>query len=176
VFLIQLGYIVGDQALDKILLSYYSSWRFKHPNPDDFIQIAEKVSGLQLGWYQDFWIKSTKKIDYAIDSLWEVNGKTKIRLHMLGQVPMPVDVTLQFKDGSKELSYIPLYSMFGTKPVEDKSVQRTVYDAWKWTDPTYVYEVNHKLTDLKSIEIDASHRMADVNRNNNKLELKWGAE
>ena len=176
VFLVQLGYIVGEQTMDKILLSYYNSWRFKHPNPDDFFQIAEKVSGLQLGWYQDFWIKSTKKIDYAIDSLWEVNGKTKIRLRMLGQVPMPIDVSLQFRDGSKELSYIPLYSMFGAKPVEDKSVPRMVYEAWKWTSPTYVYEVNHKLTDLKSIEIDASHRLADVNRNNNKLELKWGPE
>jgi hypothetical protein len=176
VFLVQLGYIVGEQNLDKILLSYYHSWRFKHPNPDDFFQIAEKVSGLQLDWYQDFWIKSTKKIDYAIDSLWEVNGKTKIRLHMLGQVPMPIDVSLQFKDGSKELSYIPLYSMFGAKPSEDKAVPRIVYEAWKWTSTTYVYEVNHKLTDLRSIEIDASHRMADVNRNNNKLELKWGSE
>ena len=48
---------------------------------------------MQLDWYQDFWIKSIKKIDYGIDSLWEVNGKTRIRLRMLGQVPMPIDVT-----------------------------------------------------------------------------------
>jgi hypothetical protein len=173
VFMIQLGYIVGEQVMDKILLSYYSTWRFKHPNPEDFFQIAEKVSGLQLDWYQDFWIKSTKKIDYAIDSLWEINGKTKIRLHMLGQVPMPIDVLLQYKDNSKELAYIPLYSMFGSKRDENESIPRTTFEAWKWTSPTYVFEVNHKLTDLRLVEIDPSHRMADVNRNNNKLELKW---
>jgi len=173
VFMIQLGYIVGEQTLDRILLEYYREWRFKHPNAEDFFRVAEKVSNMQLDWYNDFWIKSIKKIDYGIDSLWEVNGKTKIRLRMLGQVPMPIDVLLQFRDGSKEQAYIPLYSMFGTKPDENKTIPRYVYEPWKWTNTTYEFEVNHKLTDLRIIEIDASHRMADVNRNNNKLELKW---
>ena len=169
----QLGYIVGQQALDKILLAYYQEWRFKHPNADDFFRVAEKVSGMQLDWYQDFWIGSIKKIDYGIDSLWEVNGKTRIRLRNLGQVPMPIDLMLQFRDGSRELAYIPLYSMFGTKPEEEKNIPRTVNEPWKWTSTEYEFEINHKLTDLKIIEIDASHRMADVNRNNNRLELKW---
>ncbi len=173
VFMVQLGYIVGDQVLNKILLEYYSEWRFKHPNADDFFRVAEKVSNLQLEWYKDFWIKSIKKVDYGIDSLWEVNGKTRIRLRMLGQVPMPIDVLLQYKDGSKELAYIPLYSMFGIKPEEDTKIPRLVFEPWKWTSPSYEFEVNHRLTDLRLIEIDASHRMADVNRNNNKLELKW---
>jgi hypothetical protein len=92
---------------------------------------------------------------------------------MLGQVPMPIDVLLQYKDGSKELAYIPLYSMFGIKPEEDKKIPGFVLEPWKWTSPSYEFEVNHKLTDLRLVEIDASHRMADVNRSNNKLELKW---
>jgi len=173
VFMIQLGYIVGEQTLDKILLEYYREWRFKHPDAGDFFRVAEKVSNLQLDWYEDFWTKSIKKVDYGIDSLWELNGKTRIRLRMIGQVPMPIDVLLQFKDGSRELAYIPLYSMFGAKPEEDKTITRFVYEPWKWTSSSYEFEVNHKLTDLKLIEIDASHRMADVNRNNNRLELKW---
>jgi hypothetical protein len=173
VFMVQLGYIVGQQNLDKILLEYYKTWRFKHPNPNDFFRVAEKVSNIQLKWYDDFWIKSNKKIDYGIDSLWEVNGKTKIRLRMIGQVPMPIDLSLQFKDGSRENAYIPLYSMFGEKPAEDKDIARNVYVPWKWTSREYEFEINHKLTDLKIIEIDPSHRMADVNRNNNRIELKW---
>jgi hypothetical protein len=173
VFMVQLGYIVGDQVLDKILLEYYHEWRFKHPNPNDFFRVAEKVSNIQLDWYEDFWIKSIKKIDYGIDSLWEINGKTRIRLRKIDQMPMPIDVLLQFKDGSKELAYIPLYSMFGAKPEEDKNIPRYTYEPWKWTSPTYEFEVNHRLTDIRLVEIDASHRMADVNRKNNRLELKW---
>ena len=173
VFMVQLGYIVGDEVLDKILLEYYRQWRFKHPNADDFMRIAEKVSDMQLDWYKDFWINGTKSIDYGIDSLWEVNGRTRIRLRMIGKVPMPIDVLLQFKDGSRQLAYIPQYLMFGSKPIENISIPRTTYEPWKWTSPDYEFEINRRLTDLKIIEIDPSHRMADIDRANNRLELHW---
>jgi len=46
--------------LDKILLEYYREWKFKHPNANDFIRVAEKVSGIELQWYKEYWINSTK--------------------------------------------------------------------------------------------------------------------
>ena len=94
VFLSQLGYITGDAVRDKILLEYYRLWRFKHPTPTDFVAVAEKVSGLQLKWYKDYWINTTKSIDYKIDSLWEESGLTKIRIKRLGEMPMPLDVRI----------------------------------------------------------------------------------
>jgi len=169
-FLEQLGYIVGAQVRDKILLQYYWQWRFKHPNATDFIVVAEKVSGMKLDWYKEFWIYSTKTIDYSIDSLWEEGGVSKIRLKNLGLVPMPIDVQLTFKDSTKEAHYIPMSLMFGSKPVEDSSIKRKDYPEWKWTNSTYVIETTRKLTDLKAVEIDPSQRMADVNRKNNKFE------
>lgn len=172
VFLSQLGYIIGNSVRDRVLLEYYKKWKFKHPNVNDFIRVAEQVSNIELDWYKEYWVNSTKTIDYSVDSLWEEAGKTKIRLRMLGQMPMPIDVGLTFKDGSKETVYIPQYLMFGTKPEEDDT-PRTVHEPWKWTHSTYVFEVNQRLMNLKSIEIDPSQRMADVNRRNNKLELNW---
>jgi hypothetical protein len=172
VFLAQLGYIISDSLRDKTLLEYYRQWRFKHPNAGDFVRVAEKVSGIQLDWYKEYWVNTTKTIDYSVDSLWEQNGKTNIRLRMIGQMPMPIDVLLQYKDGSKELVYIPQLIMFGQKPQED-STTRTIKEPWKWTHPTYTFEVSQKLFDIKSIEIDPTWRMADMNRKNNKLELNW---
>jgi len=116
-------------------------------------------------------VNTTKTIDYSIDSLWESNGKVNIRLKMDGKMPMPVDVVLKYRDGSKEMAYIPQYQMFGEKPVEDASIPRTVFAPWKWTHPTYTFELNHRLTDLSVIEIDPSQRMADVDRKKNKLDL-----
>ncbi|MDR3714919.1 MAG: M1 family metallopeptidase [Puia sp.] len=172
-FLEQLGYITGAPVRDRILLEYYRQWRFKHPNAADFIRVAEKVSGLQLDWYKEYWVSTTKTIDYGIDSLWEEGGHTNIRLKMIGKMPMPVDVVLKYKDGSKEMVYIPQYLMFGAKAAEDPSVPATIFDPWKWTDPKYTFQVGRKLLDLKSIEIDPSQRMADVDRTNNKMELNW---
>lgn len=173
VFMEQLGYITGNATRDKILLNYYSSWRFKHPNVNDFIQVAEKASGLKLDWYREYFVNTTKTIDYAIDSLWEEGGVTKIRLANKGKMPMPVDVLLSFKDGSKELHYVPMNLMFGGKPAEDSSLPRKVYDEWNWTNPVYIIETNRKLSDMVVAEIDASHRMTDINRKDNRLEIKW---
>jgi hypothetical protein len=173
VFMEQLGYIVGADVRDAILLEYYRQWRFKHPNVNDFIRVAEKVSGMKLDWYREYWVNTTKTIDYSIDSLWEAGGKTRIRLLDIGLMPMPVDVKVTFRDGSSEWHYVPMYLMFGEKPIEDGRQKRYVYDAWKWTHATYEIETSHKLTDIISVEIDPTQRMADVNRKNNKLELKW---
>jgi hypothetical protein len=173
IFLEQLGYIVSAQVRDKILLEYYRQWRFKHPNAADFIRVAEKVSDMKLDWYKEYWVNSTKTIDYSIDSLWEEGGKTKVRLMRIGLVPMPIDLQISFKDGSKEIHYIPMNLMYGEKPAEDNTVPRKVYEPWKWTSSTYTIETTHKLADFSIAEIDPSLRMADVDRKNNKLELKW---
>jgi hypothetical protein len=172
VFLEQLAYIVGDKVRDNIMLEYYREWKFKHPNPNDFIRVAEKVSDLQLDWYRVYFVNTTKTIDYAIDSLWEEGGKMKVRIRNKGTMPMPVDVMLNFKDGSKELAYIPSYLMFGEKKHEG-DIKRTVFAPWKWTHRIYVFELNRKLLDLKSVEIDPRQQTADMERKDNKLELPW---
>jgi hypothetical protein len=154
-------------------LEYYRQWRFKHPNVNDFMRVAEKVSGLKLDWYKEYWVNSTKTIDYGIDSLWEVGSKTKIRLRRIGKMPMPIDVLIEYKDGTKQLCYIPQYLMFGGKPNEDVSIPRTSYEPWKWTHTEYVFEIERKIADLKIIEIDPTQRMADLERKNNKLEVPW---
>src|SRR6478672_1673281 len=164
VFLEQLGYVIGAKARDKMLLEYYNKWRFKHPNSSDFVKVAEDVSGIQLDWYQMYFVNTTKTIDYAIDSLWEESGATKIRLKRVGLMPMPIDLQLSFKDGHKEICYVPLDMMFAGKEPETTDKTRK-YDFWRWTHPTYTLTVEGKLTDIKQVEIDASKRMADINRN-----------
>ena len=172
IFLVQLGYIVGEETRDKILLAYYRDWRFKHPDADDFMHVAEKVSDVKLDWYKEYWVNGTRTIDYAIDSLWSEGTRTKLRISKIGLMPMPVDVQLTFKDGTKEMHYIPLSLMYGEKPNENPAIPRKSYDAWRWTQDSYIIETDRKLTDIVTAEIDPSLRMADVDRKNNKLELK----
>ncbi len=173
IFMEQLGYIIGASTRDKVLLDYYKVWKFKHPNAQDFINIAEKRSGIKLDWYKEYWTQTTKTIDYSIDSLWEENGVSKIRLKRIGQMPMPIDLQLTFKDGSTEMHNIPLNLMFGNKSQEDLSAKTIVDEEWRWTHPTFTISFNKKLSELLKAEIDPSKRMADVQRSNNSIELKW---
>ncbi len=173
VFMEQLGYITGAAVRDKILLEYYNKWRFKHPNANDFLRLAETMSELKLDWYQEYWVNSTKTIDYSIDSLWEEGGVSKIRLKRIGKMPMPIDLELTYKDGSKETHYIPLNLMYGAKPAERKEQPRTVHPEWRWTHPVYIVEFKRSLRDVKKVEIDPTRRMADVEQKNNVLEIQW---
>ncbi len=170
IFMEQLGYIVGQQTLDKILLAYYNEWRFKHPNPNDFIRVAEKVSNMELQWYKEYWVYTTKTIDYALGDINTVDGKTMVSVKRIGDMPMPVDVLITYKDGSKELHYIPMNLMYGAKEAEN-NMPFFVHDEWKWTQPEYTFAISKPVKDIKEVEIDPSQRMADINRINNKISL-----
>ena len=173
IFMEQLGYIIGAAARDKVLLEYYRIWRFKHPNSNDLIHIAEIVSGIKLDWYKEYFCNTIKTVNYAIDSLWEDGGLSNIRLKRIGQFPMPIDLQLSFKDGSTEMHYIPLNLMFGEKPNENPVQKREVHEEWRWTHPTYTVQFKRSLRDLKEAEIDPSERMMDADRKNNSIILNW---
>lgn len=173
VFMEQLGYVIGAARRDTLLLEYYRQWRFRHPASADLIRLAERVSGQQLDWYKEYWCNTTKTIDYAIDSLWEEDGVSKIRLRKIGQMPMPIDLQLTFKNGHTQMHTIPLNLQYGVKPNEHPDQERMVEEPWRWTHPTYIVQVKERLANLTRVEIDPSRRLADVDPRNNQLILKW---
>ena len=169
-FLGVLGYIIGDSVRDKVLLNYYNTWKFKHPNANDFIRVAEKTSGLQLEWLKEYWVNSTKTIDYGLNDIQATPTGAIISVQRIGKMPAPIEVLITYKDGSTELHYIPLDLMLGNKAAEG-SVTRIIHPECKWVQPTYTFETTKPLSNLKSIEIDPSYRLPDLNRTNNKLEI-----
>lgn len=172
VFLEQLGYVIGSETRDSVLLEYYKRWKLKHPSPDDFMKVAKDVSGLQLDWYKEYFVNTIKTIDYKIDSLWEESGKSIIRLRRIGEMPMPIDLRLTFKDSTTEMHYIPLDLTLGNKPAETDE-KRIIHPEWNWTNRTYLVKFDRKIFDLRKVEIDPTRRMADLDPSNNQLELKW---
>jgi len=169
-FLGYLGYIVGEEKRDQILINYYNTWKFKHPNANDFIRVAEKTTGLQLEWLKEYWVNSTKTIDYGLNDIQAGNNTAIISIQRIGKMPAPLEVLVTYKDGTSELHYIPLDLMLGNKEAEG-SVNRIVHPECKWVQPTYTFETTKPISALKSIEIDPSYRLPDVNRSNNKLEI-----
>ncbi len=169
VFLAQLGYIIGQENLKKTLNRYYDEWKFKHPTPNDFIRIAEKVSGTELDWYLMDWTQTTNTVDYGIKEVSEEGNATKITLARNNNIPMPVDLKVIYADGSEEIRYIPLQMMRGNKPAEG-NLKRTVEKRWAWAYPTYELTIDKPLSEVKKIVIDDSGLMADVNREDNVWE------
>lgn len=168
ILLEQLKYLIGEEIFYKGMLRYYNTWKMKHPSPNDFIRVMEKTSGLQLGWYLRYWTQTTKRIDYGFGAITDANGATLVDIKRIGDFPMPIDLTVTYKDGSKENYYVPMNELLGNKPTDKNTI---VNETWPWVYPTYTLKINHKSADIESLEIDPSQRMADIDRKNNKITL-----
>ncbi|MDH7913771.1 M1 family metallopeptidase [Winogradskyella sp. SYSU M77433] len=155
VFLAQLGYVIGEDNLKKTIKKYFDDFSFKHPKPLDIIRTAERITDFELDWYLIDFAQTTNTIDYAIQS---VDGKS-ITLERIGLMPMPIDLKVTYTDGTTEDFYIPLQMMRGEKPTS-----ATIINDWAWAYPTYTFETKKE---VKSVEIDPSQMMADINRINN---------
>ena len=164
IFLSQLGYIIGEENLAKTLKKYYTDFAFKHPTPNDIKRTAEKVSGIQLDWYLTDWTQTTNTIDYAITDVSADGNKTKITLSRKGLMPMPIDLQIETNRG-EENYYVPLRMMRGEKP---NTSNYTLLEDWPWTHPTYTFTIDMPMSKIKSMTIDPSTLMADINRENNE--------
>jgi len=156
VFLAQLGYLIGEDNLKKTIKKYFKDFSFKHPKPLDIVRTAERITDFELDWYLIDFGQTTNTIDYGIKN---VEGKS-ITFERIGLMPMPLDISVTYTDGSTEDFYIPLQMMRGEKPTA-----ATIVSDWAWARPTYTLQTSK---DVASVEVDPSQMMADINRANNK--------
>lgn len=166
VFLGQLGYIIGFEKLFETLQTYYAEWKFKHPLPNDFRRIAERVSGLHLQWYLTDWTQTTNKIDYALSEVKENGATTILQLERKEAMPMPLEILVVLKNGQNELHYIPISLMRGEKD-NTYPLNWEIHPDWTWANINYRLEINHPKDAIEAIVIDPSNLMADVDKSNN---------
>ena len=161
VFLSQLGYIVGPKTLKKILKRYFNEFKFKHPTPNDFKRVAEKVSDLELEWYLNDWTRTAEKIDYAVTYL-----EGKVVLERKGLIPMPIELVVTFRDETKKHYYIATDLMRGFKKELSSNFEKL--PSWGWASPFYTFPLQKEVI---KIEIDPSGLLADVDLKNNLYKL-----
>ena len=159
IFLSQLEYIIGAENVAKGLKKYFTDFSFKHPTPNDIKRSMEKVSGIHLDWYLNEWTQTLHTIDYGIKA---VDGK-KITLERIGKMPMPIDLEVTYTDGSTENFNIPLRIMRGAKPTS-----ANIIEDWAWANPVYSFDAAKT---VKSVLIDKSGLMADINLENNSFSV-----
>ena len=166
-FLTQLIYLIGKENLLKTLKKYYKDFQFKHPTPNDIKRSAERVSGANLDWYLTDWTQTTNTIDYGIKEVKENANQTTVTLERIGRMPMPIDLLVEYTDGTMESFYIPLRMMSFEKENPNPAVKRTVLSDWAWAFPTKEFSIAKPKSAIKKITIDPSGLMADVKQENN---------
>jgi len=105
-----LRHVVGDSDFFEILRTYYADPRFANKSAltEDFQEVCETVSGMDLDWFFQEWIYGTYRPNYRVSWMYEnLGGTYRVYLH-LDQVQttppqiftMPIDVTITTSQGS----------------------------------------------------------------------------
>lgn len=171
-FLTQLDYLMGNEALQKTLKRYYNEYAFKNPTPNDFIRIAEKVSGMQLQWFLNEFMETDHTADYAISKVEGKGNKTEVTLKRVGRLPLSIDLWVTDKAGNIRYVYVPLRMTYAEKPNTYPAYPRTVLPAWGWGNPTYTFTLDMPLEDIKSITLDPENKSVDTDKENNLYNSK----
>lgn len=170
VYLAQLKHILGSETFKRGMLRYFDMWKFKHPTADDFIHVMELESNMVLDWYNEYFVQSTKTIDYAVSNFFSNQTKSVAVIERQGLMPMPVEVEVTLNSGERHMYYIPLDIMRGEKSGKEYNGNSwTIMEDWKWVDSNYALELPYPADQISEINIDPSEGMADIKRENNVL-------
>ena len=160
-------YMIGDSIMRVGFSRYYSKWKFKHPEPTDFVKTFEDVSQLELTWFQNYWLNTTKKIDFSIDTAFKSADGITITFQNKG-IPMPLEFCIQLKNGDKKYFYVPLDLTNNLKT--DFLRPTNTLAKWSCASPKYSISLSTiKWKEVESITIDPDGFLPDVNTSNNQF-------
>ena len=138
-------YVLGPERFDKAFRSYIKTWAYKHPQPTDFFNHMENVSGENLDWFWKGWFYSNANIDLAITGVYPYGANYVVSLSNKGEMPMPVLLEITYEDGEKERRLLPVEIWF------------------KGNEWSHLLRVDKKVV---AVEIDPDKIITDINSGN----------
>src|SRR6185503_1961888 len=57
---------LGQDVMARVMREYHQKWRFRHPASQDFFDTVNAVSGRDMNWFFDQFVKGTQTLDYEI--------------------------------------------------------------------------------------------------------------
>ncbi len=143
--------MLGDDMFRKCLHGFMDRWHGKHPIPWDFFYSFNNISGQNLNWFWNAWFFTNSYIDLSLSKINKTGTDYKIDIANIGGFPVPVDLQLNFTDGSTQ----------------------TVHKSpaiWETNQKGAIVTVSSKKS-LQSVQLVSGIYM-DANETNNTLEYK----
>jgi len=158
--LYNLQYVLGDELFIEAMKNYFETWKFAHPYVDDFRKSIINYTKVDLNWFFDQWLETTKDIDYGIKKVRLLKGSDElyeITFERKSAMQMPIDFTVIDNHGSKKKYHIP-NTWF------HKKTDAIVLDKWYGfgkIHPTHSVIVRSP-NKIENVIIDPSNRLADA--------------
>ncbi len=142
-FLTNLESYMGRETFERVIQTLYARFKFKHPKTDDFIDVCEEVSGLELDSVFHYFLNSTEFCDWDIEKISE----NKVTIKNNGKWLMPTEVLVRTNNGA-QMFYL------------DGSGNRQTFSIGDTGDP------------IRGVTIDPNNNCIDINRWNNHYPVR----
>lgn len=166
--LYNLQYVLGDELFLKAMQHYFSQWKIAHPYMEDFRSSIIQYTKVDLNWFFDQWLETTKSIDYGIKSVkrGEKENEYIITFERNGKMQIPIDFQVVSKDSVIQNFHIPNNWFV-------KNTNATVLPKWLgWEKLNPTYETSVIVPEgIRNIIIDPSNRLADINMLDNSKKV-----
>ena len=163
VMLYNLQYVLGDSLFLNSMKNYFDQWMFAHPYPEDFRASIIKYTRVDLNWFFDQWMETSKVIDYNIKKIKKLDGDTfQLTFERKGEMQMPLDFTIYTNYDSVINYHIP--NTWFVKETDANVLPK--WYGWGKLNPEYTVNV-YVPGGIDDLVIDPTGRLADVNILNN---------
>ena len=92
----------GREKYTEIMKEYMKRWNGKHPTPYDFFFTVNEASGEDLEWFWQPWFFDKGYPEQGVAEVKKENGKSIIVIQNLGTLPMPIELSIIYSDGSTD--------------------------------------------------------------------------
>jgi len=106
--LVALRAVLGEGTFHQGLRDYGRRWVGRHPEPEDFFNSFDEISGQNLGWFWGSWFYQAWSLDQAIESVKEEGDSLAITVVDRGLVPMPVPLAVTRNGGTVQQIELPV--------------------------------------------------------------------
>ncbi|MDA0890325.1 MAG: M1 family aminopeptidase [Bacteroidetes bacterium] len=150
--LYNLQYVLGDELFLDAMKHYFATWKIAHPYNEDFRNSIIQYTKVDLNWFFDQWLETTKRIDYSVkvkDNVVTFNRKSGMQ--------MPIDFRVIAKNGDTHDYHIPNNWFI-------KKTDATVLAKWHGWDllhPEYSTTIDVP-SGIAEVIIDPTNRLADA--------------
>jgi len=148
-----LRHMIGEEKFDAAYKDYAATWAFKHPMPWDFFAMMSEAAGADLDWFWQPWFYGEATLDQALDEVVPGAGSADITVSNLSTGVMPVEMKLEYADGSSDTVVWPASVWAGTRTVTGSVATSG---------------------DLRKVTIDPDGYYPDLDRSNNEWEAVEG--
>jgi len=188
VMLYNLEYVLGDELFVAAMKNYAEEWKLCHPYFEDFRNSIIQYTHVDLNWFFDQWLETTKNVDYGITEVRKnpelsLDGQPMLHYDVLFKrkgMQMPIDFRVILMNGDTLNYYIPntWFNKYTDAPqLQQGRLDRTYFEnvislpKWYGWDKLNDEYVAHLLVSdkIQQIIIDPSNRLADIN----KLDNNW---